>query len=243
MAKQRREQTRYRAVVPVANEQGFIMVMALMMLVVLSLMATAAMTVRNTELAIVRNSEVMLNNFYLDEAVMLAAASMLENVPELAYDIPSSKKDEHALSKVTVGYDCNAIDPNFYAEGNPKPDDLCWLFPNEEDLTDSSKWHQNLPNFKPVNLNETKLNTFIPNGYASDGTVNGDRIWYAGAQGNLNKDPYRYDICRGSNLSDPTKSEKCYSLYGMYDVKPGVGKAYTGRRMMMVGYRKTIYNP
>ena len=79
-----------------------------------------------------------------------------------------------------------------------------------------------------------------PAGYAADGTVNGDRIWYAAVQGNLNSDSTSYQICRGSDLSDPTKVEKCDSVYGMYDVKSGAGKAYPGRRMMMVGYKKTV---
>ena len=37
------------------------------------------------------------------------------------------------------------------------------------------------------------------------------------------------------------KEEWCYSIHGMYDVKPGVGKAYTGRRMMMAGYKKKVF--
>ena len=237
MAQQRREQTRHRAVVPVANEQGFIMVMALMMLVVLSLMATAAMSVRNTELAIVRNTETVLSNFFGVEAVTLEGATVLENIDKVASDKDAlSKLDEPSLDRTTV-------DPNSDVLPNRSPDTLCWLQPNAAGtikLRENANWH-NAGTMKPEGtvFNGGDRN-ITPAGYAADGTVNGDRIWYAAVQGNLNSDSTSYQICRGSDLSDPTKVEKCYSVYGMYDVKSGAGKAFPGRRMMMVGYKKTV---
>ena len=237
MAQQRREQTRHRAVVPVANEQGFIMVMALMMLVVLSLMATAAMSVRNTELAIVRNTETVLSNFFGVEAVTLEGATVLENIDKVA-------SDKDALSKLDEpSFNCTTVDPNSDVLPNRLPDTLCWLQPNAAGtikLRENADWH-NAGTMKPEGtvFNGGDRN-ITPAGYAADGTVNGDRIWYAAVQGNLNSDSTSYQICRGSDLSDPTKVEKCYSVYGMYDVKSGAGKAYPGRRMMMVGYKKTV---
>lgn len=212
MAKQRREPTRHRAVVPVANEQGFIMVMALMMLVVLSLMATAAMTVRNTELAIVRNTEIVLSNFFGVEAVTLEGATVLENLPD------ATLRNETAFP--------------------------AWLKPNDPDVLPvidlgiSSQWST----AGGIDPQETVFKggdrSITPSGYKDSGA--NDNIWYAAVQGNLAADADQYDICRGSDLSDPTKVEKCYSVYGMYDVKSGAGKAYPGRRMMMVGYKKTV---
>ena len=64
------------------DEQGFILVLALGMLVVLSIMGTAAMTVRNTEVAIVANAEVMQNTFYALEAVTLEGTTELENTAD-----------------------------------------------------------------------------------------------------------------------------------------------------------------
>ena len=213
-----------------ANEHGFVMVMALMMLVVLSLMATAAMSVRNTEQAIVRNTEVMVTNFFGVEAVTLEGASMLEGT-----------NNDNLRDIDTI--DCNN-DPN--TAGVP-PSNLCWLRPNAAgaiDLSFNAQWPTGgaggiVPHVTTFNGGNRSI---TPAGYAPDGTVNGDRIWYAAVQGNLAADADQYEICRGSNLSDPVKMEKCYSVHGMYDVKPAAGKAFTGRRMMMVGYKKTVYN-
>lgn len=103
--------------------------------------------------------------------------------------------------------------------------------PSVVDLSQSSQWPGT------VTPNDTTLDAGIvditPPGYADDGTASGDRIWYAAMD---------VGIC-GGDLTDPTKREKCYDVYGMYDVKSGAGKAYHGRKMLQVGYKKVIYEP
>lgn len=188
-----------------ANEQGFVLVLALVMLVILSIMGTAAMTVRNTEVAVVANTEVMQNNFYALEAVTLEGTTALENTAD----------------GVLLNLDAAP---------------LSWLKPNDPDsppvidLSKSSIWGNG-------NSQETALAKIKPAGYPAAT----DRIRFAAVQGNMNSDDDAYDLCKGSDRSSGDKFEKCYSVYGMYDVKSGAGKAYSGRRMLMVGYKKTVY--
>jgi len=203
------------------DEQGFILVLALGMLVVLSIMGTAAMTVRNTEVAIVANAEVMQNTFYALEAVTLEGTTEIENI----------KPDSILI---------NLGDPTKPPPPSPKYD---WLKPNDPDLppliyiSKSSTWSGG----GQISPKETGLASIKPPGYTTAG-ADPDRIRYAAVQGNLHSDENEYDACAGSDLSDETKRVKCYSVYGMYDVKSGAGKAYSGRRMLLVGYKKTVYN-
>ncbi len=48
-------------------------------------------------------------------------------------------------------------------------------------------------------------------------------------------------VCAGASLTDPTREERCYDVYGLYDVKRNENRAYSGRMMMMVGYKKVLY--
>jgi len=198
------------------KEQGFILVFALMVLVVLSLMGGAAMMVRNTEQQLVGNTEIVENNFYTAETVTIEGATSIENMDDSILLKPASFPT--------------------------------WLQPDDDDatlrtlLTDSSQW----PNAK-ITPKGTSFTTgdrkITPIGYAPDGAATGDRLWYAGVQGNLRSDKNSYDQCSGSDLSEQTKVEKCYTVYGMYDVKSGKGKAYSGRKLLMVGYKKMLYYP
>lgn len=213
---------------PVAtNEQGFILVMALLMLVVLSLMGTAAMTVRNTEVSIATNAEIIQHNFYALEAVTLEGTAVLEET------------DDNTLRNLDTA-------------------PLAWLKPNDPDvlppidpidLSKRATWSSPQITPQDTSINKTKFpepadpenpNRFSiePPGYSNPP----DHIQYAAVQGNLHSDANQYDLCAGSDQSDPTKQEKCYSVFGMYDVRSGSGKAYSGRRMLMVGYKKTVYN-
>lgn len=203
---------------PVAgDEQGFVLVLALFILVILSIMGGAAMTLRNTEMAIATNTEVMKTNFYALEAVTLEGVTEIENAVD--EDLRDDPKKLVSAAKYP------------WLRSND-PDD-----PPVIDLSQNNQWDRLTA---PIRPQETSLN-IKPANYAPDNTANGDRIWYAGVEGNLASDSMSYDICAGSDLSDPTKVEKCYSVHGMYDVKSGAGKAYAGKRMLMVGYKKIVY--
>ncbi|ADW18222.1 hypothetical protein Despr_2074 [Desulfobulbus propionicus DSM 2032] len=207
---------------PLDNEHGFVMVMALMMLVVLSIMGGASMMIRNTEQQIVRNTEIIHTNFYAVEAVTVEGATAIENLS----DTDLLEDPLKSLSLATHK----------------------WLRPNDPDggsvidLEISANWPDPLitPQATSFTVGDRDI---VPNGYDSDGTKDKDRIWYAAVQGNLNSDNNSYDICAGSDVSNSEKVEKCYTVYGMYDVKSGTGKAYAGRRLLMVGYKKTVYLP
>lgn len=226
--------TKERACQPPAlanNEQGFVLVMALMILVVLSIMGTAAMTVRNTEVMIATNAEIIQHNFYALEAVTLEGTAVIEET------------DDDTL--------LNYNNPTWAI-----PADLTWLQRNDPgpplliDLTKSGTWSGSLISPQGTSINKAKFpepaDPKNPDRFSIEppGFNPPDRIQYAAVQGNLNSDNNEYDICAGSDLSDATKQEKCYSVFGMYDVNSGAGKAYSGRRMLMVGYKKTVYlNP
>ena len=66
---------------PIANEQGMVLVIALMIMVILSLLASFATTVSNTERFIASNDEIYLHNFYTAEAVCVEAGANIEAMP------------------------------------------------------------------------------------------------------------------------------------------------------------------
>lgn len=198
------------------QEQGFILILVLMILVVLSLMGGAAMLMRNTEQQLINNVEVVDTNFYAAETIAVEGATAIENT------------DDSILLKV-------ASLPSWLRPD----DDIATL---RKLLTHSAQW----PNGS-ITPKETMFTSgdrkITPAGYVTDGTSATDRLRYAAVQGNLRSDNNSYDLCAGSELNDQTKVEKCYTVYGMYDVKSGAGKAYNGRKLIMLGYRKTLYNP
>ncbi|MCP3892117.1 MAG: hypothetical protein GY702_25085 [Desulfobulbaceae bacterium] len=100
------------------------------------------------------------------------------------------------------------------------------------DLTQSAQWPSGLiiPTNTSLNAGATNI---TPGGYATDGTTAGDRVWYASTD---------LGQCSNSSLTDPTRRENCYDVYGMYDVKSGVGKSYHGRMMLLVGYKRVVYS-
>ena len=186
------------------QENGVVLVVTLMIMVVLTIMGAAAITIRNTEQSITLNSEVFQNNFYTAEAVVLEGAAEIENLTD------------------AVLWDDSAFPGWLKLQQDPPV----------IDLRQSSQWPSAL-----IIPAETAFNSGVtdmtPPGYASDGTVNGDRIWYAAMD---------TGIC-GGDLTDPTKRENCYEIYGMYDIKQGTGKTYHGKKMLKVGYKKVIYEP
>lgn len=199
----------------VQDEQGFIMVMALMMLVILSIMGGAAMTVRNTEQQVTVNTEVLHHNFFAVEAVTLEGAAEISQAIDLF-----NEKDP------TAPFD--PLDPN------PIANWPLWLRPNSTalDLTRSSDWATIGPEESDL---KDGVADILPDGYAFNGTSAGDRIWYAAEAASNN------GRCEGGSLTQEDKAEMCYSVYGMYDVKTGAGKTYSGRRLLNVGYKKVVY--
>ena len=99
------------------------------------------------------------------------------------------------------------------------------------DLRQSVQWPHAmiLPSETELIITPTDI---TPAGYAPDTTAAGDRIWHAALD---------RGICAGGSLTDPTKEEHCYDIYGMYDIKRGSGKSYTGRMLMTVGYKNVLY--
>lgn len=67
---------------PLANQQGMVLVISLMLLVVLSLMATSAIQLSNIEQAIATSSEVSQHNFYSLETAAIEAIVQIENTPD-----------------------------------------------------------------------------------------------------------------------------------------------------------------
>ena len=45
-------------------------------------------------------------------------------------------------------------------------------------------------------------------------------------------------VCGGS-LTDPTKQERCFDVFGMYDVDKD--SWYSGKMMLMIGYKRVVY--
>ncbi len=198
----------------VKKNDGAVLVTALLMMVVLSIMSAFAMTVSMIERKVVSNSEVFQHNFYSAEGTMLEGGALLDQIPDATLQNP-------------------AAFPGWLRQEDPIPANRT-IF-----LDQSAQWPSALilPNDTTLNMDPTNL---TPPGYASDGTAAGDRVWHAaldvgpcGGAGGTS----------GGNLANPNSTEQCYEIYGMYDVKRGPGKTYTGRMMMTVGYKKVIYTP
>lgn len=96
------------------------------------------------------------------------------------------------------------------------------------DLRDSSQWPSGF--IFPLETNLDNGNTDItPIGYTDDVFANGNRIGFSSVD---------KGVCGGS-LTDPTKQERCYDVFGMYDVDKNSG--YSGKMMMLVGYKRVVY--
>ena len=190
----------------ISNQDGVVLVTALLMLVVLTIMGVAAISVRNTEQSITLNSEVFQHNFYSVEAVTLEGVAEVEKLSDAVLNNPGSY-------------------PSWLRQDNPAID-----------LENSSQWPSGLiiPRNTALTLPATNI---TPGGYASNGTSAGDRIWSAAIDQGL---------ASGSSVTygaGGTTLEKMFDVYGMYDVKPGGGKSYHGKMMLVVGYKKQVQAP
>lgn len=193
----------------VDNQNGMVLVTALLMLVVLTIMGVGAVTIRNTERSIAANSEIFQHNFYTVEAVALEGVAQIQQLSDAVLNSVSSY-------------------PNWLVPENPAID-----------LEDSSQWPSGL--VIPRNTTLTGAATNItPPGYASDGTSAGDRIWTAAIDTGLASGS---SVTYGSGSGGTTTQERMFDVYGMYDVKPGAGKSYHGRMMLVVGYKKQVNIP
>lgn len=191
------------------NQDGVVLVTAMLMLVVLTIMGVAAMTIRNTEQSITANSEVFQHNFYTVEAVTLEGVAAIQNL-----------SDTELNSAATY--------PSWLRSEN-----------SAIDLEDNSQWPSGLiiPQDTALTLTATNI---TPGGYAPDGTSAGDRIWNAAIDMGLAPNS---SVTYGSGSGGTTTQERMFDVYGMYDVKPGAGKSYHGKMMLVVGYKKQVSTP
>ena len=74
------------------NEEGSIMVIALLIMAVLTILGISAIDTSNIELQIAGNERVYKDNFYKAEAAVIAAAQILENMPPGELCPPSAPK-------------------------------------------------------------------------------------------------------------------------------------------------------
>ncbi len=191
------------------NNEGVVLVTALLFMVVLTLMGLAAMSVRNTEVSISTNNEVFQHNFYAAEAVTLEGSASLENLTDVVLNDP-------------ISY------PLWLRLENPGID-----------LEFSNQWPSGLITPRNTTLTSAAIN-ITPTGYNTNGTSAGDRIWHAAID--LGVAPGS-SVTYGSGSGGATKVERLFDVYGMYDVKPGAGKTYHGKMMLVVGYKKQVDNP
>lgn len=102
------------------------------------------------------------------------------------------------------------------------------------DIRDSNEWGLS----GSVTPEETGLTSgqmdITPQGYtdvpaSSAGFVSGNRMGFAVSD---------EGVCGGS-LTDPTKQERCFDVFGMYDVDKD--SWYSGKMMLMIGYKRVVY--
>lgn len=196
---------------PLEDEQGMVLVIALMIMVILSLLASFATTVSMTERQIAKNDEIFGHNFYAAEAVCVEAGATLETIP-----------NTNLLTTTTWGTGntypwlepAKASDPDPDGDGTPGTD-----------LELQANWPMAvLPQIIPAN---TALANITPPGSAAP-----DRIRYAAQD---------LGIAAGGSITVGSPQTHAYALFGMYDVNRGVGKSYHGKLLVGMGYRKIVY--
>lgn len=175
---------------------------------------------------------------------IMAAAAMIGRNTEQQIVTNSEVSDHNFYTAEAVAIEglVNVHHGDDLTLNNPGVPPFLWLQPEAAtaDIGLSANW----PNGPMVPQQTTLTGPFtnvLPSGYASDGTAAGDRIWFAG----LDKDcgsTYTHNSIK-ETTGGVDEIGKCYELFGMYDVKSGAGKAYHGRRMVSMGYNKTLYIP
>jgi hypothetical protein len=195
------------------SEQGAVLVVALLMLVILSIMGAFAMTISMIEQRVTLNSEVFQHNLYTVEATTLEAAARIDD----------------------------GDDTDLLNAGSPP---FGWIIPQNPnalivDLSQSGNWpHPSYP------LNETNLPAPMdlkPQGYNFTNTVADDKIMYGATDRLTSAGEPNCPAGSAGSVTYGSPQEHCYDVYGIYDIKRGNGKAYSGRMMMKIGYKKVLY--
>jgi Tfp pilus assembly protein PilX len=202
---------------PLHNERGVVLVMSMLLLVILSLLGALSLRIANNEVLTAGNSEESIMKFYMLEGVGL------EGVARLEY-----QNDGSACPGCRVEKLYNVKD---LAVG-----DLVWLdevysvTTTAPDLTIIDNWASASTKALGVadGLSVGNQYSLEPLGY--DESL-GDRVRYA-LQDNGRTGIYSI----GS--SDPVI--RGYEIYGLYDVKRGSGKAFTGKGIVEMGYRMEL---
>ena len=127
-----------------------------------------------------------------------------------------------------VAHIANTDDSVLSSGGTSYPTWLKIYDPATMDLRDNTQWPSGVIQPEETGL-DSGVSDITPPGYTDDTFNNGNRIGFSSVD---------KGICGGS-LTDPTKQERCYDVYGMYDVDKDSG--YSGKMMMLVGYKKVIY--
>jgi hypothetical protein len=146
---EKKEQRDFVLVRIATNEQGVILVLALLVMVVLTIMGIAAMSIRNTGQSVTANAEVFQHNFYAVESVTLEGAAEIEKMSDTILNDPSSYPAWLKLESAGV------------------------------DLEQSSQWPSGLITPAETLLRSNTATKITPDGYVSNGTAAGDRVMYA----------------------------------------------------------------
>lgn len=176
-------------------------------------------------------------------SIMAAAAMIGRNIEQQI--VTNSEVSDHnfyVAEAVAIEGVVNVHHGDDITLNNPGVPPFLWLQPEaaSADLGLSANW----PNGPLVPAKTALTGAFTdvrPAGYADNNTATGDRIWYAGLDRNCGSTYTHTSIKETTTGVDEVG--KCYELFGMYDVKAGAGKAYHGRRMVSMGYNKTLYIP
>ena len=184
---------------------------------VTALLVLVILTIMGTVAMMIRNTE---QSIVLNSEVFQHNFYSLEGV---------TLEGAHVLDNINDKCLLNFTDPSC-------PPAFNWLKPYDATnaalkMTLQTNWPSGsiLPKATSLNADPTRI---IPPGYNDTGASTGDRVWYSALD---------RGVCAGASLTDPTKTEKCYDVYGMYDIKRGGGKAYTGHMMLLVGYQQVVY--
>jgi hypothetical protein len=201
---------------PLHNERGVVLVMSMLLLVILSLLGALSLRIANNEVLTAGNSEESIMKFYMLEGVGLEGVARLEYQND-GSTCPGCRVEKLYNVKDLADEDVKWLDEVY--SGTATASDLTiidnWASPTRASAVAES-------------LSVDEQYSLEPLGY-DEGS--GDRVRYA-VQDNGRTGIYSI----GS--SDPVI--RGYEIYGLYDVKRGSGKAFTGKGIVEMGYRMEL---